>query len=142
MVSAVSDEGEGEDVLIWNVDAFYDAPIGNGSAITAYAQFQSNNYGTDYVLGTTYGTGSMFYTQVGYLLPIKIKNYKFQPYGTFMSNRFNLDNLTKTEYKVGMNWFLGGHNCKLSFEYVNTRITSDFEETTNQIINAQAMIFL
>ena len=134
----VSKDGGFEDVLLWSVDMFYDAPLGaDGSAITAYAQFQSNDYGS-YQLGSTYGTGSMIYAQLGYLLPGKMEDFRFQPYVTFLNNAFDKDNLTKKEYKAGVNWFIGGHNCKVTAEYANT----DFNNKTAETISVQAMIVL
>ncbi|MEL7159126.1 MAG: hypothetical protein AAFN92_00085, partial [Bacteroidota bacterium] len=64
--SVLADDTEGsfigENVSIFSVDAFYDSPVGeNGAAITAYAALQSNDYGTNFVLGQTYETGSMIY---------------------------------------------------------------------------------
>lgn len=135
----VGKDGSEQNVLLWSVDAFYDAPLGaDGSAITAYAQFQSNDYGKDYMLGSVYGTGSMIYSHVGYLLPGSKENFRFQPYVSFMNNSFDKDSLSKNEFKAGFNWFIGGHNAKLTAEYAQ----SDFKGTTTQGVNVQAMIFL
>ena len=77
----------GEDVSIFAVDAFYDAPIGEkGNALTVYATYQNNDYGKDYTLGQTYETGAMLYGHVGYVIPLKDKKLKFQPYVSY-SNR-------------------------------------------------------
>ena len=57
----------GDDVALFAIDAFYDAPLAaNGSALTLYATFQSNDYGKNY-LYSAYGTGNMIYGHAGYL---------------------------------------------------------------------------
>ncbi|MBQ0741127.1 hypothetical protein J9332_43350, partial [Aquimarina celericrescens] len=77
-----SDQPVGENVNLFAVDAFYDAPVGNnGSAITGYAIYQSNDYGTNYLFGP-YASGDMLYGHVGYLLPGS-KPVRFQPYTSY-----------------------------------------------------------
>ncbi len=137
---AVVDTGsspQGEDVSIFAVDAFYDAPIGeNGSVITAYAAYQSNDYGNDY-LYNAYGTGSMVYAHCGYVLPTKLKT-KFQPYISYASNSYDAVDDNRNVFGVGANVYLNGHNSKLTLEYQNT----DFGSVNTNTITLQAMIYL
>ncbi|MEZ4888529.1 MAG: hypothetical protein R3E32_27640 [Chitinophagales bacterium] len=74
-----------ESVSHFAVDAFYDAPAGEG-ALNAYLTFMSFNYGENFTYqngsGTLdLGTGSVLYGYVGYLLPSK----KVMPYVAFQN---------------------------------------------------------
>lgn len=129
----------GEDVKIFALDAFYDAPIGNnGGALTAYALYQNNDYGKDFTLGTTYETGSLLHGQIGYVLPMKFKT-KFQPYLSFDNRKIDVLNDNASQFGIGTNMFLSGHNAKLTLEYQSLKYaTSDAVNT----ITLQAMIYL
>lgn len=130
-------ELKGEDVSIFAVDAFYDAPIGSkGGAITAYATYQSNDYGEDYMY-SAYGTGSMVYGHCGYVLPLENKT-KFQPYVSYASNSYDAVKDNRNVLGIGANAFLNGHNSKLTLEYQNV----DFGSTNANTITLQAMIYL
>jgi hypothetical protein len=130
---------EGENVSIFAVDAFYDAPVGgNNSAVTAYATYQSNNYGKDYMLGTTYGTGSMVYTHLGYLIGGDKTKTRFQPYASYGSNSFDAVDDNLNVLGVGMNAYMSGHNSKLTLEYKHQKIG----DTKTGALTLQAMIYL
>ena len=129
----------GQNVSIFAIDAFYDAPLGEGgSAITAYASFQNNDYGEDYFRGA-YSTGSMFYGHVGYVVPSESTKVKFQPYVSF--NNISIDAIddNSNRFGLGANAFLNGHNSKLSLEYSNTKV-GDADGTN--VVTLQAMIYL
>ena len=141
--SVVADAGgnlEGEDVNIFAVDAFYDAPLGDdGSAITAYLMFQSNDYGRNFTLGTTYESGSMVYGHVGYLIPGPKDKARFQPYLSYQNRSIDAIDDNANRLGVGANLFLTGHHSKLSLEY------SNFKYGGNDNVGAltlQAMIYL
>ena len=129
----------GEDVKIFGIDAFYDAPIGkNGGAITGYALYQNNDYGKDYRLGTTYETGSMIYAHAGYLLPLKSKT-KWQPYLSYTHRKIDAINDNASQIDFGANMFMTGHHSKLSLEYQTLKYGSADAVNT---ITLQAMIYL
>lgn len=129
----------GEDVSIFAVDAFYDAPIGkNGGAITAYALYQNNDYGKDFTLGTTYETGSMIHGHLGYVLPVKTKT-KFQPYLSFDSRKIDAIDDNASQFGIGTNLYLSGHNSKLTLEYQSLKYANSDAVNT---ITLQAMIYL
>ncbi|MFY7670766.1 hypothetical protein ACOSP6_06725 [Tenacibaculum sp. MEBiC06402] len=137
--SVFNDNGNlvGEDVSIFAVDAFYDAPIGSdGSAITAYAVYQNNNYGTNY-LNSAYGTGNMLYSHVGYVLAGDKAKTRFQPYVSFASNSYDAVNDNRNILGLGINAYMSGHNSKLTLEYKN----QDFGTSTSSL-TLQAMIYL
>lgn len=129
----------GEDVSIFAVDAFYDAPIGgNGGAITAYALYQNNDYGKDFRLGTTYETGSLVHGHLGYVLPIKTKT-KIQPYLSIDSRKIDALDDNASQFGVGTNFYLSGHNSKLTLEYQSLKYAQSDAVNT---ITLQAMIYL
>ena len=129
---------QGENVSILAVDAFYDAPISdNGSAITAYATFQSNNYGEDYIY-SAYGTGSMFYAHVGYVIPGDVKKARLQPYLSYGSSSYDAVSDNRNVFGTGANLYLSGHNSKLTLEYKNQKFVGDAAGT----VTLQAMIYL
>jgi hypothetical protein len=129
----------GEDVSIFGLDAFYDAPLGTkGAALTAYALYQNNNYGQNFRYSTTYETGSMLYAQVGYVIPGKSKT-RFQPYVSYNDRQIDALNDNASQFGLGANAFLSGHNSKFTLEYQSTKYA------TNKAINTvtlQAMIYL
>ena len=126
-----------EDVSIFAVDAFYDAPLGESKgAITAYAVYQNNDYGKDY-LYSAYGTGSMVYGHIGYMLPTE-KLTKLQPYVSFASNSYDAVDDNRNVFGIGTNLFMNGHNSKLTLEYKNEKFGSSETGT----LTLQAMIYL
>ncbi|VXB91717.1 conserved exported hypothetical protein [Flavobacterium sp. 9AF] len=129
----------GEDVTILAADAFYDAPIGsNGGAITAYALYQNSDYGNNFRLGTTYETGSLLHAHLGYLVPGKMKT-KFQPYLSIDSRQIDALNDDASQFGIGTNIYLSGHNSKLTLEYQSLKYAQNDAVNT---ITLQAMIYL
>jgi hypothetical protein len=127
----------GENVSIFAVDAFYDAPIGDSkAAITGYLTYQNNNYGKNYLFNA-YGTGSFIYGHVGYLLPTE-KTTKLQPYLSYASNSYDAVDDNRNVFGAGANLFINGHNSKLTLEYKNEK----FGETKTGTVTLQAMIYL
>lgn len=126
-----------EDVSIFAVDAFYDAPLGESKgAITAYAVYQNNQYGDNY-LYSAYGTGSMLYGHVGYLIPTE-KLTKLQAYVSFASNSYDAVDDNRNVFGIGTNLFMNGHNSKLTLEYKN----EEFGSSETGTLTLQAMIYL
>lgn len=136
-VSFDGTELKGEDVSIFAVDAFYDAPIGeNKGAITAYAVYQNNDYGKDY-LYNAYGTGSMLYGHVGYLIPTE-KLEKIQPYLMYSNLSYDAVDDKRNTFGVGANLYLNGHNSKLTLEYKHEK----FGDNKTGLVTLQAMVYL
>ncbi len=135
----VEADGEGADVMILALDAFYDSPIGaKGEAITAYAVFQNNDYGTDYNFGP-YATGAMFYTHVGYLLAGDATKTRIQPYASFQTRTIDAIDDNATRLGIGTNIFMTGHHSKLSVEYASSKVGSG---DSAGVLTIQAMIYL
>ncbi|GGE07833.1 hypothetical protein [Psychroflexus salis] len=135
----VETSGKGANVSIFSVDAFYDAPLsGNNDAITAYAQYQTNDYGENYDFGP-YATGNMVYTHVGYLLPGDKTKTRFQPYLSYNNRSIDAINDNASRIGVGGNIFLTGHHSKFTIEYSNEKIGN---ADARGLLTVQAMIFL
>lgn len=138
---------EGTDSLYQNqvafgVDAFLDMPLNKtkGTALHALLTYYNFNYGTNYIrnigilnehpslatanswAGTgnaqpTIGTGSIIYLQAGYLLPRLKNGTAFMPYVTVTHKDFDRLADQSTQYGIGLNYFVTGHNAKLTLEY-------------------------
>ena len=129
---------EGEDVSIFAVDAFYDTPLGeDGSALTAYAVFQSSDYGKDYLF-SAYGTGSMVYGHVGYVFKGDKSKTRYQPYLSYGTHSYDAVSDNRSTLGIGVNAYMSGHNSKLTLEYKNQK----FGVADSNIISLQAMIYL
>ena len=129
---------EGENVSIFAVDAFYDSPIGeDGGAITAYTVYQSNDYGKNYLF-SAYGTGSMLYGHVGYVIPGDKEKTRFQPYLSYGNHSYDATDDNRSVLGLGVNAYMSGHNSKLTLQYENQK----FGSTDSNIISLQAMIYL
>jgi hypothetical protein len=135
----VKSNGEGDNVNIFAVDAFYDAPVGgNNAAITAYAVFQSNDYGENYNFGP-YATGNMIYSHFGYLISGDKDKTRFQPYVSYNTRSIDAIDDNATRFGIGANIFQTGHHSKITFEYANSKVgTAD----AIGVFTIQAMIYL
>ncbi len=132
----------GEDVAIFAIDAFYDAPLLNGSALTLYGTFQSNDYGKNY-LYSAYGTGNMIYGHAGYLFAGNKNKTRYQPYISYGINNYDAINDNYNVLGIGINAYLSGNNSKLTLEYKNQNYGKGNPIYQNKnIITLQAMIYL
>jgi len=133
---------EGENVLIWAADAFMELPIGeNNAAFCGYLQFQANDYGSNYQLSGTSQevfTGNVIYFQGGYLLPNHDK-VAWQPYVTVTQKSITALDGSATDFGIGINSLLTGHNAKLSLEYHSMGMVN--ADAVNRVI-LQAVVFL
>ncbi len=117
-----------------------------GTMLHALATFYNYNFGTNYIRnigilnehgGTsapragetidswagggnaqpTIGTGQILYAQLGYLLP-KFKNgQSMMPYLTVTNKNFDRLADPSTQLGLGLNYFVTGHNAKVTLEY-------------------------
>ena len=131
------------------IDAFLDMPIGSkekNTAITAYTGFYNYNFGPKYIRnigimneGTVdpadtgsnkvmagagnaqpmIGTGKIFYTQVGLLLPKAQEKPKLrvQPFAAFTLKNFEALPQKVSNFDIGANWLIDGHHAKLTTQY-------------------------
>lgn len=133
----------GQNVNIFAVDAFLEKGLGeNGAGVTAYAQYQINDFGTNYQLGGSSQevfTGSVFYTQAGYVLPDFNDNFRLQPYASFTAKDIDAAGTANT-VGVGANFLLNGHNSKITVEVKSTGIAGS--DARGNMFTTQAVIFL
>ncbi|PQJ74710.1 hypothetical protein [Polaribacter gangjinensis] len=128
----------GENVSIFAVDTFYDAPLSDkGSSITAYAVYQNNNYGKNYLFNA-YGTGSMIYSHLGYTLAGDTSKTRFQPYVSFAKNSYDATKDNRNILGIGANAYFNGHNSKVTLEYQHQK----FGVSSLNTLTLQAMIYL
>ena len=133
------------DLSLLALDFYYDAPLRstNGSAITAYASISKNNYCNNYIrnIGAlnpangsnnsnvvngggnafpTIGTGTTFYSQLGYVLPNSILNKgKLQAFTALQYSWYERQSLTMKMYEMGVNWYMANDYAKISFMLQN-----------------------
>lgn len=136
------------ELFLFATDLFLDMPLNTekGTAISAYIGYFNNNYGKDYIrnvgvnnpytgtngnasfngAGTSFpmmGTGSVLYTQVGYLLPKDLfrseEKGTLQPYASLMYANYKALNDRVAVYNIGVNYLISGHKSKLSLNYEN-----------------------
>ena len=121
------------------------------SAISAYVGYFMTNYGKDYLRyngimnpangstlnstnsitgqGVTYGnslpmfgTGTVIYSQLGFLLPKNIlkEKGKLMPYiSATLAKYERLNGLMTQTYNAGINYFINGHKAKITLEMQN-----------------------
>lgn len=129
---------KGEDVTLAAVDAFFESPLGdNGSVLTAYGTYQYNDYGKDY-LYSAYGTGSMIYSHLGFVIPGNKNKTRFQPYVAYASNSYDAVEDNRDIIKTGVNAYMNGHHSKLTLEFQHEK----FGESESNSVTVQAMIYL
>ncbi len=132
-------------LMCFNVDLFLDHPINaeRGDAITLYASYSNLNFGSNYLRNsgvmnpansvikaestfngagdafTMYGTGNVYYLQLGYLLPkntiLKGEN-RLQPYAAVQYAAYQRLNIPMTMFEAGFNVYFHKAN-KVSFNY-------------------------
>lgn len=159
-------------IMLFAADAFLDLPLNEDrkDAITAYFAYYNYDFGPNNVRnigimnpanGSTVnaslrgnafpvlGTGSIIYTQVGYLLPDFAEKVRIQPYVAYSTANFegimdsNGDGVPVNVFDGGVNFFLDGHNAKFTLNY---RSRPDFTDVDNvqgrSEVTLQAMVYL
>ncbi len=117
---------EDQDNTVWTIDAFFEHPVGGG-AVTMEAAYMdidnctqgTSNFYHDLEVGDD---AQNWYINAGYLLPNPIGPGRFQPYIRYET--VDVDNKNQTDFlSGGFNYYLKGHNCKLTAEYM--RVSPD-----------------
>lgn len=146
--SSVNNQIQKHDMNLFAADVFLDLPIGKKEqkmAVTAYSVFYNYDFGPNYLrnigimnIGTsdpnftgnralagpgnsqpTIGSGSIWYTQAGFLLPNKNEKPKvrIQPYAAVTYKDFDALQKSSTQYDLGANFLLDGHHSKITTQY-------------------------
>jgi hypothetical protein len=137
---------EKHDVKIFGADVFADLPVGPKNkqmAITLYSVYYNYNFGPNYIRTTglmnpgtadpnfsgivakegfgnskyLLGTGQIWYTQAGFLLPKFSDKVRIQPFATYAMKKFEALSETGSFYDLGTNFLLDGHNAKITMQY-------------------------
>jgi hypothetical protein len=129
-------------------DVFLDMPVGakeKKMAITAYSVFYDYDFGPNYLrnvgimnegitqpnytgspalagpgnLQALIGSGNIWYTQAGILLPNKNAKPKvrIQPFGAYTYKNFDALDKSSNQFDIGANFFLDGHHAKITTQY-------------------------
>ncbi len=151
--TSVNGETERHATNLFSGDVFLDLPIGNKEkkmAFTGYSVFYSYDFGPNYlrnigimnegVRNTQYtgsealagpgnlqpmiGTGSIWYTQAGVLLPNANEKPKvrIQPFAAYTYKNFDALEKASNQFDFGTNFFLDGHHAKITAQYSNRPI--------------------
>jgi hypothetical protein len=148
---------------LWSVAAFYDAPLNTEkqNAINAYLGYFSTDYGTGYLryngimnpangvaagyVGGTqgnafpmFGTGTVIYSQVGYLFKKDLlgSHGTLMPYATWQSADYSRLDKRMSVLDLGVNWLIKGHNAKLS---LNCQLRPTYSPVGTDLIRNDAL---
>lgn len=144
------------DITQFGLDVFADIPFGGekNMAVTAYSVFYNLNYGPNYLRNTgimnvadgtkdpaytgdvssagfgnsrpLLGTGNIWYTQAGFLLPKTIsKKVRIQPFAAYTYKKFDAHNGAMNYFDAGANLFLDGHHSKVTLQYSTRPLVKD-----------------
>lgn len=124
----------------FSFDVNYDTPLGsNGGALTAYGAYINYDYGENGG-GPAGATGNALYAHLGYLIP----KTKMQPYIAYQNRDWDDTTVLGsqrggTTTNLGLNYYISGHNLKLTLEYVKSNFDVGAD---NSQLRFQAHIFL
>jgi hypothetical protein len=121
-----------EDNIGWTIDFFLDHPVGAGAVTLecAYIKVENVTQNLRYSWLTIGDDARMYYIQGGYLLPWKIGSGRIQPY--FRYERLAVDHKPDTAFPtLGLNYFIKGHNAKLTLDWTMIDQKRDFAPTGN-----------
>lgn len=167
--NAATKKAQKHDILLYSVDAFADLPIGNkerGMAVTAYSVLYNYNFGPNYLrsigimnTGTSdpaftgtraaegagdarysIGTGSIWYTQAGILLPKQIsKKVRLQPFAALALKDFDALQEKGSYWDAGANIFIDGHHAKLTAQYSSRPI---YDNATKKVFDRRGEVIV
>ena len=103
------------DYEAWNVDFLLEKKLGNGGVVTLEASYYDWDQGGQ---GGTENEGDSWFAVASYLCPQKMGWGQIQPnvrYQEFASD----NNLNRSQYDIGLNYIITGHNARLSLVYSN-----------------------
>ncbi len=166
---------EEHSINLFSGDVFVDMPIGakeKKMALTAYSVFYNYDFGPNYLrnlgimnegianpsyTGTTalagagnlqplIGSGNIWYTQAGVLLPNKNEKPKvrIQPFGAYTYKNFDALDKASSQFDIGANFFLDGHHAKITTQYSTRPVYSavnNIESSKGELI-VQLQIYL
>jgi hypothetical protein len=125
-----------KDNEVWTADVFFDHPVADG-AVTAEAAYINIENCTTTQSFTSLDMGDdaeNWYIQAGYLLPIHL-----QPYVRYET--VDVDREFETDfYSIGANYYMKGHNCKISADFTQVNQESRFTRDDQDIFTFQIAV--
>ncbi len=146
--TSVNGTTQKHDISLFALDVFADLPIGDKAkkmALTAYSVYYNYDFGPNYlrnigIMNTsvadpnftgvrpitgvgnsqpTIGSGSIWYTQAGLLLPNSNEKPKvrIQPFAAYTYKNFDALDKASGQFDIGSNFFLDGHHAKITTQY-------------------------
>ena len=144
--TSVNTEIKKHDIKLFSGDVFLDLPIGSKKgALTVYSVFYDYNFGPNYLrnlgimnVGTldpsftgspalagagnlqpTMGSGTIWFTQAGFLIPDSHDKPKvrIQPFGSYTHKNFDALDKASSQFDIGSNFFIDGHHAKITTQY-------------------------
>ena len=146
--SSVNGQVSKHPITLLSADVFLDMPIGEKSkkmAVTAYSVFYDYNFGPNYLRNVgimnvgvndpaftgaralagpgnsqpLIGTGQIWYTQAGLLLPTSAEKPKVrvQGFGAYTYKNFEALDKASSQFDIGANFFIDGHHAKITTQY-------------------------
>ncbi len=138
------------DKIQFAADIFFDAPLKNGSALTAYGLFHYSDFGPNYlhsfgvqsiwggaaISEPQDGTGQSAYAQLAYTFPQFKDGSKFQGFATASYRDFEALEEAVVNWTAGVTYFYVGHKVKFTLEYLNRPyvVNGKVEESKSQIV--------
>ena len=144
--------------MLWSAAVYYDAPINKekNTAHSAYAGYFNYDFGKGYLRYNgimnpanglkagypsgsqgnafpMFGTGKIFYVQIGYLMRADLLGEgkgTLMPYVSLMSADYDRVTDRMNVYDIGVNWLIKGHTSKLSLDY---QLRPYYESTGNEL---------
>ena len=150
---------ENHDITIFGADVFTELPIGakdKEMSLSIYSVLYNYNFGPNYIRTTglmnpgtadpdftgtvakegfgnakyLLGTGKIWYTQAGFLLPKFSDKIRIQPYVTYTLKDLKALSETGHFYDLGTNILLDGHNAKIALQYSSRPL---YDAATNTV---------
>lgn len=109
---------EDQDNRVWTADVFFDHPLGEGAMTVeaAYIDIQNCTQTHNFSELAAGDDAENWYIQSGYLLPGKVGPGRIQPYVRYET--VDVDDKDDTDFmSAGLNYFVKGHNAKISLDY-------------------------
>jgi hypothetical protein len=145
-----------EDYIGWNLEAYYDAPLTGRQdwVVTSFAGLLYSDFGPDYVRklgandyaidgstwsggGTDYpmmGTGTTLFVQLGILHNFKkLDRLNLQPNLAWQRSQFDVLADPVNVWHGGVNWFVSGHDHKVSIGFENRPLFDDLTGAVNVV---------
>jgi hypothetical protein len=117
---------EGEDNQVWTADVFFDHPVGDGAVTfeAAYIDIESGTQTHNFSDLAAGDDAENWYVNAGYLFPGTLGIGRVQPYIRYET--IDVDKKDETDFvSGGVNYYMKGHNCKISADYTHVDQDSD-----------------